>query len=182
MKEITIKAYTFEELSEDVQERLIEKYRQYDDYNDYDLEHYLNERLKELTGLSFDLEYSLNNMQGDGLRFMGQIDGEEINKLPFAHLVKDTRVTIISINPAYCWHTSYTVDIDIDAREDWDYQEYTDDEWEKLQNAVEEWYNSIKDKLEEEGYEYIEEVESDEYIREILINCDDLYMEDGRRI
>lgn len=85
MKEITIKAYTFEELSEDVQERLIEKYRQYDDYS-YDLEHYLNERLKELTGLSFDLAYSLNNMQADGLRFTGRIEGHEIDKLPFAHL------------------------------------------------------------------------------------------------
>lgn len=182
MKEITIKAYTFEELSEDVQERLIREYRHYEDYTSYDLEHYLNERLKELTGLSFDLAYSLNNMQGDGLRFTGQIDGEEIDKLPFAHLVKDSRVTIISINPAYCWHTSYTVDIDIDAREDWDYQEYTDEEFGKLQNAVEEWYKGIRDTLEEEGYKYIEEMESDEYIREILINCDDMYMEDGRRI
>ena len=121
-------------------------------------------------------------MQGDGLRFTGQIDDEEINKLPFAHLVKDARVTIISITPSSWWCNPYTVDIDIDVREDWDYQEYTDDEWEKLQNAVEEWYKGIRDTLEEEGYKYIEEMESDEYIREILINCDDLYMEDGRRI
>lgn len=181
MKEITIKTYTFEELSEDVQERLIREYRQYDDYS-YELEEYMKYRLHELTGLSFDLEYSLCYRQGDGLRFTGQIDGEEIDKLPFANLVKDTRVTIISINPAYCWHTSYTVDIDIDAREDWDYQEYTDDEWDNLQEAVDEWYKGIRDTLEEEGYKYIEEMESDEYIREILINCDDMYMEDGRRI
>lgn len=180
MKEITVKAYTFEELSNDVQERLIEKYRQYEDYTSYDLEHYLNERLKELTGLSFDLSYSLNNMQGDSLRFTGQVDGDEINHLPFAHLVKDTRVTIISINPS-CYNT-YNVDIDIDAREDWDYQEYTDEEFGKLQEAVEEWYKSVRDTLEEEGYKYIEDVESDKYIREILINCDDMYMEDGRRI
>lgn len=180
MKEITIKTYEFEELSEDVQERLIEEYRRYEDYNDYDLEHYLNERLKELTGLSFDLEYSLCYRQGDCLRFTGQIDGEEIDKLPFAHLVKDSRVTIISIN--HSCYNPYNVDIDIDAREDWDYQEYTDEEFGKLQNAVEEWYKGIRDTLEEEGYNYIEEMESDEYIREILINCDDMYMEDGRRI
>lgn len=182
MKKITIKTYEFEELSEDVQERLIREYRQYEDYTSYDLEHYLNERLKELTGLSFDLAYSLNNMQGDGLRFTGQIDGEEIDKLPFAHLVKDSRVTIITIFPKSGWNRSYSVDIDIDAREDWSSQEYTDDEWDNLQEAVDEWYNGIRDTLEEEGYKYIEEVESDEYIREILINCDDMYMEDGRRI
>lgn len=182
MKEITVKAYTFEELSEDVQERLIEKYRQYEDYTSYDLEHYLNERLKELTGLSFDLSYSLNNMQGDGLRFTGRIEGEEINKLPFAHLVKDAENTIINITPSSRWCSSYKVDIDIDADTCYDSQDYYDDEWEKLQNAVEEWYKSVRDTLEEEGYNYIEEMESDEYIREILINCDDLYMEDGRRI
>lgn len=94
MKEITIKAYEFEELSEDVQERLIREYRQYEDYTSYDLEHYLNERLKELTGLSFDLAYSLNNMQGDGLRFTGQIDGEEIDKEGFDRLVKKYNIDV----------------------------------------------------------------------------------------
>ena len=93
MKEITIKAYTFEELSKDVQERLIEKYRQYDDYS-YDLEYFLTERLRELTGLSFDLEYSLCYCQGDGLRFTGRIEGEEINKLPFAPLSRMQRIPL----------------------------------------------------------------------------------------
>ena len=181
MKEITVKEYTFEELSEDVQERLIEEYRQYDDYS-YELEEYINYRLHELTGLSFDLEYSLCYRQGDGLRFTGRIEGEEINKLPFAHLVKDAENTIINITPSYVWHNSYTVDIDIDADTCYDSQDYYDDEWEKLQNAVEEWYGSIRDTLEKEGYKYIEEMESDEYIREVLIDLEDLYMEDGRRI
>lgn len=181
MKEITIKEYTFKELSEDVQERLIDEYRETMEYNN-DLEDYLKERLKELTGLEFNLEYSLNYHQGDGLRFTGQIDNEEINNLPFVHLVKDVKSTIISIIPSYSWHNSYKVDIDIDVREDWDYQEYTDDEWEKLQEAVDEWYNSIRDKLKEEGYRYIEEMESEEYIRECLISLEDLYMEDGERI
>ena len=181
MKEIVIKAYTFEELSEDVQEHLIDEYREAMECNS-DLEDYLKDRLKNLTGLSFDLAYSLNYCQGDGLRFTGRIEGEEINKLPFAHLVKDAENTIINIFPKYVWHTSYKVDIDIDADTCYDSQDYYDDEWEKLQDAVEEWYNSIRDKLEEEGYKYIEEMESDEYIREILINCDDMYMEDGRRI
>lgn len=181
MKEITIKAYTFEELSEDVQERLIREYRQSNDYSD-DLECYLRERLKELTGFEFDLSYSLCYVQGDGLRFTGQIDCEEINKLPFAHLVKDVRDTIISIIPAYSYRNSYDVDIDIDVREDWSYQEYTDEEWETLQAAVDKWYASIRDTLEEDGYKYINEIESNEYIRELLIYNEYLYMEDGRRI
>ena len=132
MKKITITAYTFEELHEDVQERLVKEFRSECCYND-DLEDYLRERLKELTGLSFKLEYSLNNMQGDGLRFMGRIEGDEINKLPFADKVKDAKNTIISINPD---GRDYDTCIDIDAREDWDYQEYYDDEWEKLQEAL----------------------------------------------
>lgn len=181
MKEITIKAYTFEELHKDVQERLINEYRQYDYYS-YDLECYLNERLKELTGIEFDLEYSLCYRQGDGLRFTGQIDGDKINNLPFAHLVKDAENTIINIIPSYRWHNSYTVDIDIDADTCYDSQEYYGDEWEKLQNAVEEWYSGVRDTLEKEGYDYIEEMESDENIRACIIDLENYYMEDGRVI
>lgn len=182
MKEITIKAYTFEELSEDVQERLIREYRQYEDYNDYDLEHYLNERLKELTGLSFDLAYSLCYRQGDGLRFTGRIEGEENKHLPFANLVKDAENTIINIAPSSRWCNSYKVDIDIDADTCYDSQEYYDDEWDNLQKATEEWYSKIRETLEEEGYKYIEEMESEEYIRECLINLEEYYTEDGRVI
>ena len=178
MKEITIKAYTFEELSKDVQERLVKEFRSECCYND-DLEDYLRERLKELTGLSFNLEYSLNYLQRDGLRFTGRIEGEEINKLPFSLLVKDVESTIIKIIP---YGAEYDVDIDIDASESYDYQEYTDEEWEKLQEVVEEWYKSVRDTLEKEGYKYIEEMESDEYIRECLIALENLYMADGRVI
>lgn len=178
MKEITIRAYTFEELSKDVQERLIDEYRETMEYNN-DLEDYLKERLKELTGLEFNLEYSLNYRQGDGLRFTGRIEGNEIKHLPFAHLVKDAENTIINIFPDERGYSTY---IDIDADTCYDSQEYYDDEWEKLQEAVEEWYNSIRDKLKEEGYRYIEDMESDEYIRECLIALEELYMEDGRII
>lgn len=175
MKKITITAYTFEELSKDVQERLIREYRQSNDYGD-DLEDYLNERLKELTGLKFDLTYSLCHMQGDGVRFIGQIAGDEINKLPFAPLVKDASRTIISILPTYIFHAPYQVDIDIDV------EAYTDDELEKLKEAVNEWYGTIADALKEAGYEYIEDMESDEYIRDFLIANEYLYMADGRMI
>ena len=181
MKEITIKKYTFEELSKDVQEHLIDEYREAMEYNS-DLEDHLKGRLHELTGLSFDLAYSLNYMQGDGLRFTGRIEGDEIKKLPFAHLVKDAENTIINITPSSRWCNSYKVDIDIDANICYASQDYYDDEWEKLQDAIEEWYNGVRDTLEEEGYKYIEEMESDEYIRECLIALEQLYMEDGRRI
>lgn len=181
MKEITIKAYTFEELSEDVQERLIRECRQSNDYGD-DLADYLRGRLKELTGLSFDLAYSLNNVQGDGLRFTGRIEGEEINKLPFASLVKDAENTIINIFPKSGCRGSYMVDIDIDADTCYDSKKYYGDEREKLQEVVEEWYDAIVDTLKKEGYNYIEDVESDEYIRDCLIGNEDLYMADGSRI
>lgn len=175
MKEITIKVYTFEELSKDVQERLISEYRQSNDYGE-DLEDYLRERLKELTGLSFNLEYSLNNVQSDGLRFIGSFYGEKINKLPFAHLVKDANSMIISINPSRYGRSAYRVDIDIDTKD----EEYTDEEWEDLQDAVDLWYSRIRDTLEEDGYGYIEDMESDEHIRECLIDLGEYYTKDGR--
>lgn len=178
MKEITIRAYTFEELSKDVQERLIDEYRETMEYNN-DLEDYLRDRLHDLMGLEFNLEYSLNYCQGDGLRFTGRIEGDEIKHLPFAHLVKDAEDTIINIFPGGRGYSTY---IDIDADTCYDSQEYYDDEWEKLQNAVEEWYSNIRYALEKDGYEYIEDMESDEYIRECLIEIEDLYTEDGRLV
>ena len=178
MKEITIRAYTFEELSKDVQDKIVEEFREEYDYND-ELEEYLRDRLSDLTGLEFELEYSLNYMQGDGLRFTGRMEGEEIKHLPFAKLVKDAENTIINIIPDGRGYRTY---IDIDADTCYDSQDYYDDEWDKLQEAVDEWYNTIAKTLEEEGYNYIEDMESEENIREILISMDADYTEDGTMI
>nr|DAE83095.1 MAG TPA: hypothetical protein [Caudoviricetes sp.] len=120
----------------------------------YDIEYYLNERLKELTGMEFYLEYSLNYRQGDGLRFTGKIEGEEINKLPFAYLVKDAENTIINIDPA----KDFSVSISVDADTCIDSIKYYGDEWKNLLYAIEEWYGSTVKTLKEDGYKYIEEV------------------------
>lgn len=177
-----INTYKFEELSKDVQERIIDEYIEIQECNN-DLEEYLKDRLKELTGLTtFNLSYDLNGSQGDGLCFTGSIEGHEIDSMPYANLVKDAENTIINIFPKSGWCGSYMVDIDIDADTCYDSQEYYGDEWEKLQTAVEDWYNSIRDKLEDEGYKYIEEMENDERIREILIRREAYYTIEGEEI
>ena len=140
-----------------------------------DIEYYLNERLKELTGMEFDLEYSLNYRQGDGLRFIGKIEGEDINKLPFADLVKDAENTIINIDPA----KGFSVSISVDADTCLESIKYYGDEWKNLLTAIEEWYESTRDLLEKEGYKYIEEVESDAYIKYRIRSLNKQYTADG---
>ena len=177
MKEITINAYTFEELPKDIQERLIDEYKNEFDYSS-DLEYYLKTLLEGLTNLNFNLEYLLHYSQSDGLRFTGHIEGCEINKLPFADLVKDAENTIINIDPA----KDFSVSISVDADTCIESVKYYGDERKNLLTAIEEWYFDIRDLLEEEGYKYIEEVERDDYIRNCLIAIENLYMIDGRII
>lgn len=94
-------------------------------------------------------------------------------------MVKDARNTNISIIP---YGRSFDVDIDIYAHESFDYQVYTDEEYEELRNVVKDWYDNIAKTLKEGGYSYIEEMESEEYIRECIIALEDYYTKDGRVI
>lgn len=164
----------FDELNKEVQERLIDEYKNEFDYSS-DLEYYLKTLLEGLTNLNFNLEYLLHYSQSDGLRFTGRIEGDEINKLPFADLVKDVENTIINIDPA----KGFSVSISVDADTYIESIKYYGDEWKNLLTAIEEWYESTRDLLEKEGYKYIEEVESDAYIKYCIRSMNKQYTEDG---
>jgi hypothetical protein len=91
MKEITIKLYSFEELSEEAQEKARQDWNEHNDmpFLTDDLREYIHEELKErgykVLGVSTSANpsirplYSLSYCQGDGLMFEGTVEDKKGN-------------------------------------------------------------------------------------------------------
>lgn len=75
MRNVNVNVYEFDDLSKDVQEGVIERYRdKLADLLDEDLEDIMNRELNRYTdNLDFELRYSLNCCQGDGVSFDGSV-------------------------------------------------------------------------------------------------------------
>ena len=167
MQEIKIKVYKFEELKENVQERVIEKFRNGNDY--FFLEDVLNERFYERlkeegieeTGKT-ELSYSLGWSQGDGTSFTGKFSWKGIE------------ISIVRNTNHYCH--SNTTDLT-----------FYDKEGEEIDNdktkEFEDLYHEVCDYIESEGYAFIdnendkdviaENIECNEY--QFLVNGDIFY-------
>ena len=109
MRNVNVGVYEFSELSKDVQEDVIERYRarlMVDSINKlnknnpfYDkpivndnLGDIMNRELNRYTdNLDFELRYSLNCCQGDGVSFDGIVEGKE-ELLTLASLVYDNKI------------------------------------------------------------------------------------------
>ena len=93
MRNINISVYKFNELSKDVQDKVIQRYREeLAGFMDANLENIMKRELNNYTNnLDFRLEYSLTSCQGDGVSFDGTIkDTNEL--LTLALLVYNNRV------------------------------------------------------------------------------------------
>ena len=93
MRNINISVYKFNELSKDVQEGVIERYR--DELAGFlyeNLENIMKRELNNYTdNLDFRLAYSLSSCQGDGVSFDGTVkDKDELFTL--ASLVYDNKI------------------------------------------------------------------------------------------
>ena len=79
MRKVSANVYKFDELSVQIQTKVIDRYRDR-------LSNLLNDNLKEIMNmelnncvgsLDFELAYSLNCCQGDGVSFTGSVEGKE---------------------------------------------------------------------------------------------------------
>ena len=171
MKTKQIQVYEFKELKPKVREIVIEKFRE---NNDYPFLHdLLTDRLQELLKKNkikgeFKLLYSLSYCKGDGLCFTGRFD------------FKDFSFTINHNNNMY-YHKHST---DIFVNEDF----YEEDELKEIvqekirQEREEEFkgiYYKICDTLEKEGYDYIEEENSEKNIKELIKINEYTFRENG---
>lgn len=134
-----------------------------------DLDNYMQEEFKKETfGIDgLRLRYLLEHERGDGVSFVGSINGDNLKKLPFTHLIKDDISITFALNylANYYCHVN-TVDVFID----YDEEKYTCKEYSQLENAVKSWYRGVCEHMEKSGYDYLEayEMEDEDDIRFLL--------------
>ena len=105
-----IAVYKFDELSVSVQTKVIDRYR--DELSDLladDLKEVMNMELNNHThNLNFELAYSLNYCQGDGVSFTGSVEGKE-ELLTLAGLVYGNKIPK-NILRLISWNIIYEVE------------------------------------------------------------------------
>lgn len=161
MQKITYTLYEFNDLRPKIQEKLIGQKRIDADY-DWMLFDIMQEDTNELLeekgwkNINSDLKiyYSLSYCQGDGFQFNGTFEKDD---------------ALITIKQSGHYYHSYCTDINI-----------TDADGEEVEreDLIQE-YHEICKKLEDMGYTTIEDLTSDEYLRESLESEGNLYFEDG---
>jgi hypothetical protein len=164
-----MKVYKFEELKPEVQEKVINKFRESEDF-DF-LSEYLNELLVEKLkehcieyNDELKLYYSLSNSQGDGCCFDGGFHYMEKN------VDRPIYVSIKRMGHYYHSHSVAMAFYDVDDNTIYDTV---------VTMTFEALFESICDELEKAGYEYMEHATSDETIKDNIESNDYEFFEDG---
>ena len=195
MRKVNISVYKLNELSKDVQKRVIERYQdELAGFLDANLENIMKGELNNCTNnLDFRLDYSLNPCQGDGVSFDGTVkDKNEL--LTLALLVYNDRVpnnilrlikheVIYSVefvrSNSYYVH-KYTVTptiIDNNIGDGYCHIRRAIAAFEKAINA---WYLQTCDNLEKIGYDTIENMYSEDTIKSYIASNEFEFFIDGR--
>ena len=197
MRKVSANVYKFDELSVSVQTKVIDHYRnELSDLLADDLKEVMDMELNNHThNLNFELAYSLNCCQGDGVSFTGSVNGKE-NLFMLASLVyggdKIPRNILRLINcdiiydvefarcnyhyvHKYTVQTSIIDNYNISSR-----YHYISRTINEFQNDINEWYSQTCDILEKEGYEVIDNLYSDNNIKSYIIENDCEFFSDGR--
>ena len=190
-----IAVYKFDELPVSVQTKVIDRYRdRLSDLLNDDLKEDMNWKLNNrVDNLDFELAYSLNYCQGDGVSFTGSVEGKEElfmlaglvyggDKIP-RNILRLINCNIIKVEFARCnyrythKHTVQTNIIDnynINGR-----YHYISRVINKFQNDVNKWRLKTCDILEKEGYEVIDNLYSDNNIKNYIAENDCEFFSDG---
>ena len=196
MRDINISVYKFNELSKDVQEDIIRRYREESaDLLIWDLENIMNWEFNNyINYLGFELAYSLSGCQGDGVSFTGNVEGKE-ELFTLASLVYDNKIPkdilrlinwdiiykIDFVRNNYHYVHKYSVQINIienyNTNKDYRHINRTITEFE---NAINEWYLQTCDNLEKFGYDTIEDMYSDDTIKSYIEANECEFLIDGR--
>ena len=190
-----IAVYKFDELPVSVQTKVIDRYRdRLSDLLNDDLKEAMNWKLNNCVGgLDFELAYSLNCCQGDGVSFTGNVEGKEElltlagfvyggDKIP-RNVSRLINCNIIKVEFARCnyrythGHTVQTNIIDnynINGR-----YRYISSAINEFQNDIDKWRLKTCDILEKEGYEVIDNLYSDNNIKSYILENDCEFFSDG---
>lgn len=195
MRNVNVNVYEFDDLSKDVQDKVIEHYRdKLADLLNEDLEDIMNRELNNyVDNLDFELRYSLNCCQGDGVSFDGIVEGKE-ELLTLASLVYDNKIpkNIIRLIKwgiiyevdftRYSHHYVHKYSVQINIIDNYN----TNKDYCRInraitefENAINEWYLQVCDNLEKIGYDTIEILYGDDNIKCYIDENSLEFYEDG---
>ena len=196
MRNVNVVVYKFNELSKDVQNKVIQRYREEtDDLLTQDLENIMYREFNNyINYLGFELAYSLSGCQGDGVSFTGNVEGKE-ELLTLASLVYDNKIPknilrlidwdiiykVDFVRNSYHYAHKYTVTISIidNYNMDKDYC-HISRAMTEFENAIKKWYLQVCDNLEKIGYDTIEYMYSDDNIKSYIEANECEFFIDGR--
>ena len=197
MRNISANVYKFDELPVSVQAKVIDRYKDRltdllnDDLKD-DMEWKLN---NYVGGLDFELAYSLNCCQGDGVSFTGSVDRKEDlfllaslvyggDKIPrnISRLINCD--IIYKVEFARCnYHYMHEYSVQVNIIENYntikDYL-HISKAIAEFETAIDKWRLQICDTLENFGYDTIEILYGDDNIKSFIAENDFEFFSDGR--
>lgn len=195
MRNVDVTVYEFDDLSKAVQDEVINRYRdKLADLLNEDLEDIMNRELNNyVDNLDFELRYSINCCQGDGVSFDGIVEGKE-KLLTLASLVYDNKipknilrlikwgiiynVEFVRGNSNYVHKYTVTPTISDNYNMGKDYC-HISKAMAEFDEAINEWYLNICDDLEKFGYDTIESLYSFDNIRCYIDENSLEFYEDG---
>ena len=185
MRTHTVQLYDINELSEQAQEKAIDKLRELDYFGveSHDLTDQFKERLEEY-GLPTDVEWSLGYSQGDGVAFYGDVDVPKLLKTigeydKYAYLIRRYEPSVTLTRNSWGYHYSHfnTMDVDGESRE---VAPREAEKWKELTALIELRVRSVSKELEKMGYDEIEYRQEKEQIIEMAEANEMEFREDGR--
>ena len=196
MRNVDVTVYEFDDLSKYVQSKVIDRYKdKLADLLDDDLKDIMKmEFNNHMHNLNFELAYSLNCCQGDGVSFTGSVEGKE-ELLEFANIVYDNKVPK-NIIRLVKWDIIYKVDF---VRNSYHYvHKYTvnpaiidnynisnsychiNKAITEFEKSINKWYSQVCDTMEKFGYDTKENLYSDDNIKSYIEENECEFFIDGR--
>lgn len=188
MRQKTIHLYSITELSEDAQEKAIDKLRELDYFgvDARELEDSFKQTLEEYGLPTDNIEFSLGHSQGDGVAFYGDIDVEKLLKNigewdEWEVFVKRHGFTATSTRNSWSNHYSHWNTMDVELTEEREFMgAYSESRAERLCELIKLRVQSTSKELEARGYEMIEGNQEKDYIIEGAEVNDMEFRRDGR--
>lgn len=190
MREVLIKVYEYEELSEKAREKARENYGSFDSGDADVLNDCFIEELKEFGYKDVDISWRLGYCQGDGVIFTWRGEGEELlalcsrvfgGNIPrnIKHVLPLIEVVYQRRDSRYCNVFAVEVVTDFKFDECRDLSGRFIDAVTDLRKVLNDDRHTMCRKLEKMGYAHIEEVESEESFKERCKYNDYEFYEDG---
>jgi len=192
----TITLYSFNELSKEVQAKLIKDYRNDESFLDFDFaeRHELREieNEAEVMGIQdFDFRYSGFWSQGDGASFTGTLTKELVVEIleresssTFLHSAKDwaklygnnIEVNIVRHSSMYVHENTVSCEFEYDTDE----LEISREDYERITGYLNNWKNNLCYKFYKQLRESYEDLISDENIADRLSELEEAFLSNGK--